>query len=191
MSNFIYELSEGKEIQSIDDFFEFLNRHVQKNTFAYVYYTYPLRMNKGGRGGVEPNPYYGQILKHKPYEFRWDRTYAEAQKALNPDYEFKGSKAEYTPVEGAKIIQNGKNGLYFPIVPTGNGGKTIYTTLDYQPIDESELAQWIPNKNYNPNFAAYMNCLVDRVAGISAGGAFWKNPDFKFRYMGRNAQKFQ
>jgi hypothetical protein len=33
--------------------------------------------------------------------------------------------------------------------------------------------------------------LMDRLAGLSAGGAFWKNPDFKFKYMGHNAAKFQ
>lgn len=150
----------------------------------------PLYKTTSGRG-TPPNPFYGQILKHKPYEFRWDRTYSEAQLALNPNYEFKGNNAEYNSVEGVKIIQTGKNGLYLPIVPTGGGGKPLYTTLDYKPINENEFAQYLPPKRpVDPNLTLFMQCLVERIAGISAGGAFWKNPDFIFKYLGANAQKF-
>jgi len=192
MSNFIYELSEGREITTIDDFFEFLRRSVQKGTFAYAYYTYPVKMNKfaktpeGMRG--DPNEYIGRAFKHKPFEFRWEQTYAEAMRLKNPDYVFKGGTTEYTPVEGEKIVQTGPNGMYFPIVPTGGGGKPVFT-VDWKIIDSSIIEPFLPPPSAGGPPVIPM--LMDRVAGLSAGGAFWKNPDFKFQYMGQNAAKFQ
>jgi len=195
MGNFLYELSEGREVTTIDDFFEFLRRNVPKGTFAYSYYTYPVKMNKfaktadGMRG--EPNEYIGRAFKHKPFEFHWEQTYAEAMRAKNPDYVFKGGTTEYTPVEGEKIVQNGPNGMYFPIVPTGGGGKPVYT-IDWEIVDGSILAPFLPpERPFDPNTPYPIPMLMDRLAGLSAGGAFWKNPDFKFQYMGQNAAKFQ
>lgn len=196
MGNFIYELSEGREILSIDDFFEFLIRNPHKNTIAWLYYVYPLSMNKtlGSREvrSKELNPFYGKILKHKPYKFQWDRTYAEAQKAINPDYEFKGGTSTYEKVEGFKVLQKGNNGLYLPIVPMPSGTKPTYTTLDYKPIDESEFAQYmLPERPYDPTRAPMMQSLVRRIAGVSAGGATWNNPEAEFKYMGSNGERFQ
>lgn len=195
MSNFKYEITEGKEIVTIEDFFEFLNRNVQKNTWAYAYYSYPAKMNKtmGTRENPskEPNPYYGKVFKHKPYEFHWEQTYADAARLKNPDYQFKGGTTEYKPMEGVKIVKEGPNGLYFPIVPTGGGGKPVYT-IDWKIINVEEIMTYLPAaREYAPDATAFIPMLLDRVAGLSAGGAFWKNPDFKFKYLGTNWQKFQ
>jgi len=192
MSNFIYELSEGREITTIDDFFEFMKRNVQKGTFAYAYYTYPVKMNKftktpeGLRG--EENPYIGKVFKHKPFEFRWEDTYADSMKRKDPNFEFKGGTTDYKSVEDVKIVQEGPNGLYFPIVPTGGGGSPIFT-LDWQVVDGSIVAPFLPPPSgFSP---PVIPMLMERVAGLSAGGAFWKNPDFKFKYMGARAERFQ
>lgn len=193
MSNFIYELSEGREIITIDDFFEFLERNIQKGTFAYAYYTYPVKMNMysktpdGKRG--EENPYMGKaVFKHKPMEFRWEDTYAESMKRKDPDFVFKGGTSTYSAVEGVKIVQEGRNGLYFPIVPTGGGGKPVFT-VDWEIVDGSIFAPFLPPAS---GFAPpVIQMLMERVAGLSAGGAFWKNPDFKFKYMGARAERFQ
>jgi hypothetical protein len=190
MGNFSYQLSEGREIVTIDDFFEFLRRHVQKNTFAYAYYTYPARMNKtlGSRDNL--NPLFGRVFKHKPYEFRWEQSYAEAVKLKDPDYVFKGGTTEYKPLEGIKIVKEGPNGLYFPIVPTGGGGKPVYT-VDWQEVSIEEIAQYLPPvKEYPPDATRFIPMLIERVAGLSAGGAVWKNPDFKFQYLGQSKERF-
>jgi len=192
MGNFIYELSEGREIQTIEDFFEFLNRNVKKGTFAYAYYTYPAKVNKtlGTKEmpSKEPNPYFGRIFKHKPYEFRWEDTYADSMLRKDPNYQFKGGTTEYKPLEGVKIVKEGPNGLYFPIVPTGGGGKPVYT-VDNEIVDYVDIEPYLPKgSGFMP---ATMSLLLERVAGLSAGGAFWKNPDFKFVYVGQNAAKFQ
>lgn len=193
MGNFIYELSEGREIETIDDFFEFLSRNVRKGSFAYAYYTYPVRVNKtlGTKESPNktPNPYFGRIFKHKPIEFRWEDTYAASMLRKDPDFEFKGGTTEYTPVEGVKIIKEGPNGLYFPVVPTGGGNNKSVYTVDDKIVDYSEIEPYLPKSSgYMP---PTMSLLLDRVAGLSAGGAFWKNPDFKFKYVGQNAAKFQ
>lgn len=194
MSNFIYELSEGREVQTIDDFFEFLNRHVNKATFAYAYYTYPVTLNKtiGTRENPskELNPYAGRIFKHQPHEFRWDYSYAESMKRKHgDDFEFKGSNAKYTNIEGVKMLQEGKNGLYLPIVPTGGGGFRPVYTVDWVITPKEELLSILPPKSPSTmGLPETMKLFVPKLAGVSAGGAVWKNPDFEFRYMGQGPQ---
>ena len=94
-------------------------------------------------------------------------------------------------MEGVKIIKEGPNGLYFPIVPTGGGQKPIYT-VDWSVVDVNEIQQYIPPaKTYASDTVRPIPMLLNRVAGLSAGGAFWRNPDFEFKYMGARAEKFQ
>lgn len=198
MSNFIYELSEGREITTIEDFFEFLNRNTQKGTFAYAYYTYPVKVNatlgKKGAPSKEPNPYFGRIFKHSRYEFRWEDTYSNAKRRTDPDYQFvgdnridKSSGALYKSVEGVKMIEQGPNGLYLPIVPT-KFFSPVYT-VDADIVPKEQIIDQLPTSN--GILPEVMKLIVERIAGLSAGGAFWKNPDFKYTYAGEKSEKFQ
>lgn len=191
MSNLIFELDEGREVITIEDFFEFLNRNVRKGTFAYAYYSYPVKVNatlgKKGAPNKEPNPYVGRIFKHSRYEFRWEDTYANAKRRKDPDYEFVGNNSTYNSVDGVKMIETGVNGLYLPIVPT-----KIYSpvyTLDGHIVPKEQIIDQLPTNNgFMPEV---MKLILDRVAGLSAGGAFWKNPDFKYTYSGERSERFQ
>jgi hypothetical protein len=186
-SNFKFELSEGREITTVEDFLEFMGREPQKYSFGYVYYTYPAKMATESK--KNPSPFAGRIFKHKPHKFRWAETYKEAMLRKDPDYQFVGGGGEYKPVEGVKLVVEGKNGLYFPIVPLEDATYHTVYTLDWKVVPYEEIAQHlaIPSGNIPPK----ISMLVERIAGISAGGAFLKNPEFKFKYMGDNAARFQ
>ena len=192
MGNFIYELSEGREVDTIEDFFEFLNRNTKKGTFATVYYTYPVKVNStlGNKfkRSDEPNPYYGKLFKHQPIEFRWEDTYKNNMLRKDPNFEFKGGMSNYEPVKGVKIVQEGPNGRYFPVIPTGNMMYKPVYTFNWNVIPKEEIISQLPKPSgFAPDI---MKLLMNRVAGISAGGAFWKNPEFEYKYMGHNEQKF-
>ena len=191
MGNFIYELSEGREITTVEDFLELMSRDPQKYSYGWVYYTYPAAMPKTYMGRKNPNPLYARVFKHKPYKFRWEETYRDLMLRLDPDFVFKGSKAKYTQAEGLKFMQNGPNGLYFPIVPQkDNPFHTVYT-VDWKRVPYEEVAPYIDKPSgYNP---PTIKCLEERIAAIAAGGAFLKNPAFKFQYEGdgEQASKFR
>jgi hypothetical protein len=187
MGNFMFELSEGRDITTIEDFLEFMGRDPQKYTWGWVYYTYPAKAPKTVAGDRKnPNPYFGRVFKHKPYKFRWAETYAESMRRKDPDYQFVGGTTEYKPVEGVKIMQEGPNGLYFPIVPVED--KTFHTvyTLDWKIVPYEEVAPHLsPASGFAP---PVIPMLEERIAGIAAGGAFLVNPNFKFQYLGEGEQ---
>ena len=77
-------------------------------------------------GGVE-NPYYDKIVKMTTVEFTYGRKYSEEVKSTNPDYEFKGSKTEYTKFEGNDILEkNVKGELSLGIVDPKNTNSEFF-----------------------------------------------------------------
>ena len=189
MGNFIYELSEGREITTVEDFLEFMGRDPQKYSFGYVYYTYPARAPKTLGSRTNPNPYFGRIFKHKPYKFRWAETYKESMLRKDPNFQFVGGTTEYKPIEGVKIMTEGPNGRYFPIVPQEDATFHTVYTLDWNVVPYEEIAQYISMPSGTPPPVIPM--LEERIAAIAAGSALLKNPAFKFTYMGDNKERIQ
>lgn len=186
MGNFIFELSEGREIVNVEDFLEFMGRDPQSYSWGWVYYTYPAKANKtlGTRENPnkEPNPYFGKVFKHKPYKFRWSETYSQSMLRKDPNFQFQGGTTEYKPMEGVKMVQEGPNGLYFPIVPQQDATFHTVYTVDWEIVPYEQVAKYLtPPSGFEP---PVIPMLLERIAGISAGGAIFKNPDFKFQYMG-------
>jgi hypothetical protein len=189
MGNFIFELSEGREITTVEDFLEFMGRDPQKYSWGWVYYTYPAKMITESK--KNPDEYAGRVFKHKPYKFRWAETYKEAMLRQDPNFVFKGGTTDYKPVEGVKIMKEGPNGLYFPIVPQEDATFHTVYTLDWNVVPFEAVASHLkPPSGYAPPI---IPMLEERIAGIAAGGAFLINPKFKFKYMGEGEQasKFQ
>lgn len=191
MKNYLNEFA-NQNIENVEDFFEFLNRNVKKNTFAYLYYTYPVSVNKtlGTKNSPskELNPYYKRIFKHQMIEFWWDKTYREIMLKKDPNFEFVGSKTKVRPVNNVKMVMEGPNGLYLPIVPTyGNIYEPVYS-VDYNIVPKEEIIRHLPPEKIDKPIVK--NYLEERIAGLSAGGAIFNNPKFIFKYLGRNSERF-
>jgi hypothetical protein len=196
LAGLIKESAESSLIkeEKIDDFFHFLERNPKKGSFAYVYYTRPLAVNKSFfdiDGEKKPNPYYDKILKHSRYRFSFEQLYAETMAKKNPEYaeqERGDRRGQYEKVAGFDYLEMGKSGLYLPIMPTET--KSTYSVKE--PNGENKIVSYEDLKLYlkPPSSSSgsgikYLQLIVDNIAKISAGGNTWVNPNFKHdEYLG-------
>ena len=185
MGNFIFELSEGREVITVEDFLELMAQDPQKYSFGYVYYTYPAKLANESKVR-NPSEFMGRIFKHKPYKFRWEETYRDLMLRQDPNFVFKGGRTKYKPIKGMKFMVDGPNGRYFPIVPIEDGMFHTVYTIDWKVVPYEEVAQHLkPPSGFIP---PKIPMLEERIAGVAAGGAFLQNPKFKFKYMGEGEQ---
>ena len=174
--------------ESIDDFFNFLEFDPHKHSFAYAYYTYPVTLNKTmeDNGIKVPNPMYGKIFKNARYKFNYGEVYGDAMRKVNPDYIPGKRSGEYEKVDGYKVTEMGKSGLYLPILPTEQ--KSVYSVNEdenWRVVDFDEIKKYFPKRTYSAAPAReYKQLILDRIYKISAGGNVWVNPNFKYKYLG-------
>lgn len=173
----------------IDDFFKFLAQDPHNKSMATVYYTAPVTMNKfilDDQGMKIPNPMHGKLFKNTRFIFRWGDVYKDAVERVNPDHEFGQRSGTYDKVEGFKVTEMGKSGLYLPIIPTGS--ESSYSVMDnnqWQAIDKEEAKKYLPPyRGGSASGVEYRQLIVDRIAMIKSGGNEWVNPHFKFKYLG-------
>lgn len=176
--------------EKIDDFFHFLERNPKKGSFAYVYYTRPLTLNKTFTdidGEKKPNPFYGKIFKHSRYRFSFEQLYADTAAKRDPEYVSGPRRGEYEKVSGFDYLETGKSGLYLPIIPTET--KSTYSVIE--PNGENKVVDYEDIKLYlkPPSTSSgegikYLQLIVDKIAKISAGGNTWVNPNFIYEYLG-------
>ena len=180
-------LEEKQIIRTIDDFFELLRKNINKNTFAYAYYVSGARGNKYiiQNGEKIVNPYLGKILRHSKYEFNWAKSFAEAIRRYNPNYEFTGRETgfeqnkEFTMLNDSKKLPGEK---ILPIVI--NKQFYSYTTLDYKPIDK-EIAEKYISAPQSIGLKPTMRSLyIKRITKLNAGGYSWVNSNPEFQYHG-------
>jgi hypothetical protein len=171
----------------IDDFFKFLAKDPKRNSIASVYYTAPVTVNKfimGDDGVKIPNPIHGKLFKNTRFMFRWGDLYKDAMKRVNPDHEFGKRSGTYDKVEGFKVTEMGKSGLYLPILPTDS--KATYSIMDngqWSVVEKDAIRKYLPQGSYVSS-VPYRQLIVDRIAMIKSGGNEWVNPHFKFKYLG-------
>lgn len=176
--------------EKIDDFFKFLAQDPHNKSMATVYYTAPVTMNKfvlDAEGVKIPNPMFGKLFKNTRFMFRWGDVYKDAVERVNPEHEFGQRSGTYDKVEGFKVTEMGKSGLYLPIIPTGS--ESSYSVMDesgqWQAIDKEEAKKYLPPyRGGSASGVEYRQLIVDRIAMIKSGGNEWANPHFKFQYMG-------
>jgi len=175
------------ERAEFEDLFKFIANDPQKGAISTVYYTSPVAMNKGGRGGTEINPYYGKIFKNSAFNFRWEDTYKKAVGRDNPEHEMGKRSGSFEKVQGYDVLETGKNGLYLPIIPLNLGKSTVgYLIMNngqLQPIDIETIKPYFkPSRDYQPASGTDFRLLmVDRIKKIKAGGKDWNNPYFAFK----------
>lgn len=183
--------------ETVNDFFNFLEKDPRKNTFAYVYYTAPVSMNKfiiDENGNKIPNEMYGKIFKNKQIRFNYSETFKEVMSKRNPDYVYGSRKGNYEKLGGYEVLEHGKSGLYMPVLPKQS--KTTYSMLDngtWTLVEKSEIQKYIkPDIQYPDNGKPiYNQLIVDRIARISAGGHTWNNPNFIYKYLGPKNETFE
>ena len=173
----------------IDDFFKFLAQDPHNKSMATVYYTAPVTMNKfilDDEGIKIPNPMHGKLFKNTRFTFRWGDVYKDAVERVNPDHEFGKRSGTYDKVEGFKVTEMGKSGLYLPIIPTGS--ESSYSVMDnnqWSEISTEEARKYMPPyRGGSASGVEYRQLIVDRIAMIKSGGNEWVNPHFKLKYLG-------
>ncbi len=181
--------------ETINDFFNFLEQDPQKKSFAYVYYTAPVTLNKNydaGDGLKTPNPMYGKIFKNQQFKFNYGATYKEAVLKQNPEHEFKDRKGNYEKVQGFDVLEMGKSGLYLPIIPIAS--KSTYSIKNddgsWQEVNFEDVKQYFPEPRPKRDTPPTKQLIVDRIARISAKGNVWTNPHFIYKYLGPKQETF-
>lgn len=178
--------------EKIEDFFNFLENDPKKGTFAYAYYTTPVSLNKNfiDEDGVKkPNPYYGKIFKNLRYKFSFGQVFEDAMKKKDPDYIPGERRGVYTKLTGYDVLEQGKNGLYLPIIPLEKKSKYSIRedSGEFRPVEFEEIKIYFPDRDYSKYQSAptkYSQLVVDRIAKLSAGGHQWVNPNFIYEYLG-------
>ena len=175
--------------ESINDFFGFLEQDPKKGSFSHVYYTYPIKVNKfikdAETGEKTPNPMFDKLFKTTQIVFNFEDTYKkgiERWEEKSGEQHVPGERSgDYEKVQGYSVIETGKNGLYFPVLPKNQ--KTIsYSVLDdsgaRNEISKEEAIKYIPQRKQYDAPVQYRQLIVDRISKISAGGNTWDNPNF-------------
>jgi hypothetical protein len=181
-----------KVSKEIIDFFDLFKDEPSKNTFAYVYYTSPVRLNKfivDENGEKVPNPLYGKLFKNNLFLFNFGETYTEAVRRKSGDESFvpEKRKGEFQKFTGYDLILAGKSGLYMPI--NAKDAKSSYSVLEddgWKEIDKETVYKYLPKRKPSANKydINHKLLILDRIAKIAAGGKVWKNPHFKYVYLG-------
>ena len=177
-----------------NDIYKFLDQDPKRMTVGTAYYISSMNeyMNKfivDKFGKKVPNPMYDKIFKHTRFIFGWRDTYERAMKRINPDYVVGPKSGNYKPVKGYDMLESGKNGLYFPIIPTGteyvyvicnNGGCRVADKNEVKPFfKETDRSYWAAEGK-----APFRQLIVDRAVKITGGGHEWINDRIKGKWLG-------
>jgi hypothetical protein len=181
------------EARFTSDIYEFLDQDPKRMTTGTAYYISSMDsyMNKfmvDEFGNKVPNPMYGKIFKHTRFIFGWKDTFERAAKRINPNYVSGERFGDYKPVEGYDMLESGKSGLYFPIIPTGT--EYVYVICDgaCRVADKNEVKKYLrpsDGSNWvNDGKPAYRQLIVDRAVKITGGGHEWVNDKLKSKWLG-------
>jgi hypothetical protein len=188
IENFVTEARYSNDIR------KFLDQDPRLMTVGTAYYISSMNdyMNKtviDKFGKKVPNPMYDKIFKHTRFIFGWKDTYERAMKRINPDYVVGPKSGNYKPVQGYDMLESGKNGLYFPIVPTGTeyvyvicgaSGCKVASKNEVKPFfKETNKSYWSAEGK-----APFRQLIVDRAVKITGGGHEWVNDKIKSKWLG-------
>jgi hypothetical protein len=179
------------------DFFEFMAQGARKMTQGSAQYVYRLGDNSMNKNlvtpeGKVPNPMYDKIYKHCFFKFNWEDTFEEAKRRMGITTEPGEVRGEYEKIENFKTLWTGKNGVYFPIIPTGSESK--YAVLEgnkFVELPKEEAYKYLKGRsNSTSTKPPYKNLIVNsndktrQIVRIAAGKNEWINPDFRLNYIG-------
>ena len=183
--------------ETFTDLFQFLEQDPRKMTMGAAYYVADMNgsMNKNmldAEGNKVANPMYGKIYKHTLFRFRWADTYSRAMEKANPEHVMGQRSGSYEKVQGYDVLEQGKSGLYLPIIPTGSNAKyTVFEGGKHVPIDYEDVKKYLrpvsSSMGGDDNKPKFRPLIVDKIYRISGGGNIWVNPNFKGQYMGPNS----
>lgn len=193
----ITEIKQPLTEENINDFFNFLEQDPQKKSFAYVYYTSPVKLNKSyfDENGVRQlNPMFGKLYKNQQIKFNYGAAYKEAMLKQNPEHEFKARRGEYEKIQGYDVLDTGKSGLYLPVMPLSNKSSYSIQNEDgsWSPVEFDAIKQYFPPQRESiPGAPQVRQIIVDRIARISAKGNVWTNQNFIYKYLGPKQETFE
>jgi hypothetical protein len=178
------------EIDQVDDFFKFVEGDPRLNTWAFVYYASNLDAYLAKKSS---NPMVGKFLKSTRYKFMFGQTYGRAAELKTPEYVVQQRKGGYEKVQGYNVLEFDKNGnLVLPIVPLEskyiiivldeNGGvkEKLSSMSELNRYSEFFIPSFFGEKNAPASGTDFRALKVDSISRISAGGAIWNNPNFKY-----------
>jgi len=176
-----------------NDIRKFLDQDPKRMTTGTAYYissmdTYMNKTITDKFGNKVPNPMYGKIFKHTRFIFGWRDTFERAMKRINPNYVVGAKSGNYKPVDGYDMLEEGKNGLYFPIIPTGTEYVYVICNGPCRVADKNEVKPFFKetNKSYwsEEGKAPFRQLIVDRAVKITGGGHELINDKLKSKWLG-------
>lgn len=185
----------NEDVENIEDFFNFLERDPKRGSFAYVCYTYPMKTKKtffDMNGEKKPNPYNGKLFKNSRFKFSYGQFFKEVIAKKHPEYVGGERKGKFEKITGYDVLESGKSGLYLPIIPLEE--KKNYSVMEnegqYKLINLDDYRLYLPDRKFSTGGSPeeYRQLILDRIYKISAGGAKWINPNFKYEYLGPGAE---
>jgi hypothetical protein len=204
-------LGEAKEITTVEDFFDFLATNPKAGSSAFVYYSYPVKINKNleGRGkNAIKNPMWSEDLDHAIifksswFSFSFGQLYADKMRKLNPDWQPDPDRTtSLVKHPDMKYVESGPKGDYFTILPQGfgdstyavydiaSGGQGLKDPNNYRVVqDFEEIKPFFPVRNSTAPPFPTRKLFVTRVYELAAGNHLLKPQDFKYVYFGEKAQ---
>ena len=187
-------LNEGETVPTVEDLFKFLERDPKAYTYAYVYYTYPVKTrqyqpgmgrSKDTRTPEYHDPMFGKLFKSAALPFRWKETYHDAVLRANPDYEFSRTD-DYHDVS---VFEQGAKGTVFPIVVDPN---RKYESA-YGVLQEDGSMKVVPVESVSEYLRSggdrgpvkFRKLLANRVNSVSGGRMKWINPNAETPFFGK------
>lgn len=177
----------------IDKNFVQFRKFIEESVDKSVFMTY-LKKEKTNKkivkedGTKEDNPYNDKIVKMTTVEFVYGRKYSDEVKSVNPEYEFKGPKVEYTKLEENDMLEKDVKGeLSIGVVDPINKESEYFLWNE-----ENMLEKWNPEErgdvhNYLParkTFSMPSSGVIFRrykysnIQSLSVGDTYFINPDF-------------
>ena len=177
----------------IDKNFVQFRKFIEESADKVVFMTY-LKKEKTNKkivkedGTKEDNPYNDKIAKMTTVEFLYGRKYSDEVKSVNPEYEFKGPKVEYTKLEENDMLEKDVKGeLSIGVVDPINKESEYFVWNE-----DDMLERWNPEErgdvhNYLPvrkTFSIPSSGVIFRrykysnIQSLSVGDTHFINPDF-------------
>ena len=143
---------------------------------------------KNEKTNKKGNPYHERIAKMTTVEFTYGKKYSEEVKSANPEYEFKGAKAQYEKFAENDILEKDAKGeLSLGVVDPHNTSSEYYLYNDEKMLEKwdteklGDVHDFLPQrKAYSTpsSGVVYRRYKYKNIQKLSIGNTDFVNPDF-------------
>ena len=187
------QIKEMERKTIIDKDFVQFRKFIEESADKVVFMTY-LKKEKTNKkivkedGTKEDNPYNDKIAKMATVEFVYGRKYSDEVKSVNPEYEFKGPKVEYTKLQDNDMLEKDTKGeLSIGIVDPINKNSEYFLLNDdgmlerWNPEERGDVHKYLPERktfSMPSSGVIFRRYKYSNIQSLSVGDTHFINPDF-------------